>query len=237
MSLLFFWRSCSLFKLFVQLGEEEINYDFQYRFHVREVEQIFPQLKVMLRAALAAPFLTMFLKTFSTTPSDIASTKCSPPRKTTAFPSRICWICVPWCRTNVRIKWRRRGLSEFTVAIISTIVATSFSRYLSVFFCLFADYDDDGVVSEGDITKVIDQLTSSSDDPSRLLEPEEKQRIARVVCESEIFIGWSYFFLCTLLSYWKKWTFNRLEGLVPWSSSMLLGRCLNFHIRSVFELN
>lgn len=45
---------------------------------------------------------------------------------------------------------------------------------------LFADYDDDGIVSEEDIVTVIDQLTTGSD-PTRVLEPEEKQKIARVV--------------------------------------------------------
>lgn len=43
-----------------------------------------------------------------------------------------------------------------------------------------ADYDDDGIVSEQDIGKVIDQLTSGTD-PTRVLEFEEKQKIARVV--------------------------------------------------------
>lgn len=53
-------------------------------------------------------------------------------------------------------------------------------RFHAHFIEFVTDYDDDGVVSERDISRVIDQLTSGTD-PSRVLEPEEKEKIARVV--------------------------------------------------------
>lgn len=37
---------CSLFKTFMQLGQEQINRNFHHRFDVREVEELFPQLRV-----------------------------------------------------------------------------------------------------------------------------------------------------------------------------------------------
>lgn len=117
--------SCSLFKLFTRLGEEEIDYDFQYRFHVREVEQILPQLKVTLHFSL---FMLATTKTnFSTTPSGTASTRSSPRARTTDSPSRTCWTCVLWCRTSARTKWRRPGRSESTVLIAPANWSSSIS--------------------------------------------------------------------------------------------------------------
>lgn len=46
----------------------------------------------------------------------------------------------------------------------------------------FLDVDDDGVVGEEDIMRVIDQLTSGTD-ASRVLDIEEKSRIAKVVSD------------------------------------------------------